>query len=317
MAKLVFSYAHSDERLRDELQKHLSPLKRMGKIDTWYDRCIVPGEEFENKIEQAFLEADIVLLLVSPDFIDSDYCYEIEMQKSLARHDSGEAIVIPVILRPCAWKELPFGKILAATKDGKPITKFTNIDDGFVEVVEAVSRAITSLGSGRSADGGISSGKVRAAPPEIQSTPRSANLSVRRELTERDKDFALREGFEYLTRFFENSMDELCRRNTGLEYDLHQRDRDNFEASLYKAGKKVCFCGISRNSGSHGLGDITYSSSGISSNSCNDSMTIESDGSMLGYRPLMGMMSGFDRGTLLTSEGMAEYFWEHFIQPLK
>jgi len=97
MAKLVFSYSHVDEELRNELEKHLSPLKRMGKIDAWHDRRIVPGEEFEGQIDKNFLEADIILLLVSSDFIDSDYCFQVEMESALQRHDRGEAIVIPVI----------------------------------------------------------------------------------------------------------------------------------------------------------------------------------------------------------------------------
>lgn len=142
MASLVFSYSHADEALRNELEKHLSPLKRMGRISTWHDRCIIPGEVFEHKIDQYFSEADIVLLLISSDFIASDYCYQVEMENAMERHRRGEAIVIPVILRECAWHQLPFGKILAATVDGKPITKFASHDEGYVQVVDAVVRAI-------------------------------------------------------------------------------------------------------------------------------------------------------------------------------
>lgn len=140
MASLVFSYAHADEALRNELEKHLSPLKRMGRISTWHDRRIVPGEEFADQIDHHFAAADIILLLVSSDFIASDYCYQIEMTNALKRHERGEAVVIPVVLRPCAWHQLPFGKLLAATVDGKPIVQFPSYDDGFVQVVDAVSR---------------------------------------------------------------------------------------------------------------------------------------------------------------------------------
>lgn len=95
---LVFSYAHADEALRNELEKHLSPLKRMGRISTWHDRRIVPGEEFAGQIDQHFAQADIILLLISSDFIASDYCYQIEMTNALQRHERSEAVVIPVIL---------------------------------------------------------------------------------------------------------------------------------------------------------------------------------------------------------------------------
>ncbi|EPX0632244.1 TPA: toll/interleukin-1 receptor domain-containing protein, partial [Escherichia coli] len=145
MTSLVFSYSHADEALRNELEKHLSPLKRMGKITTWHDRRIIPGQEFENQIDYYFSQADIILLLISSDFIASDYCYQVEMTNALERHSRGEAVVIPVILRECAWKMLPFGRILAATVDGKPIDKFASHDEGYVQVVDAVSRAIANL----------------------------------------------------------------------------------------------------------------------------------------------------------------------------
>jgi len=125
---LVFSYSHADEALRNELEKHLSPLKRTGKITTWHDRRIVPGQEFERKIDHYFSQADIILILISSDFIASDYCYQVEMKNALERHDRGEAVVIPVILRNCAWHQLEFGSIMAATIDGKPITKFATHD---------------------------------------------------------------------------------------------------------------------------------------------------------------------------------------------
>lgn len=86
MTTLVFSYSHADEAQRNELEKHLSPLKRMGKITTWHDRRIVPGQEFEHQIDHYFSQADIILLLISSDFIASDYCYQVEMTNALERH---------------------------------------------------------------------------------------------------------------------------------------------------------------------------------------------------------------------------------------
>lgn len=117
----------------------------MRKITTWHDRRIVPWQEFERQIDLYFSQADIILLLISSDFIASDYCYQVEMNNALERHERGEAVVIPVILRACAWKILPFGRILAATVDGKPIDKFVRHDEGYVHVVDAVSRAIDNM----------------------------------------------------------------------------------------------------------------------------------------------------------------------------
>ncbi len=324
MAKVVFSYSHADEQLRNELEKHLSPLQHMGRIETWHDRRIVPGEEFDSEIDQHFAEADIVLLLVSPDFIASDYCYEVEMTSSIQRHERGEATVIPVILRPCVWHALPFGKLLAATPDGKEIVKYTNIDDGFVEVVNAVNRALDKLGGTESEVLPTASlPRFEASESSISdvsqagSGPRSSNMAISKEFTDRDRDLACKEGFDYLARFFENSLGELSTRNPELETDFRQRDADSFECSIYKNGSRVSHCGIWRSSGGLSLGDICYSSEGISTNSCNDSMSADTDGAILGFKSLIGGMMGQDRDALLTAEGMAEQFWEQLIRPLK
>src|SRR2546427_4032486 len=134
MATLFFSYSHKDEPLRDKLEVHLSMLKRQGVIETWHDRRISPGMRMDKEISERLDTSDIVLLLVSPDFLASDYCYDIEMTKALQRHDAGEAVVIPVILRPCDWHEAPFGRLKALPKDGKAATKWTDLDDAFLDI---------------------------------------------------------------------------------------------------------------------------------------------------------------------------------------
>ena len=108
MAEILCCYAHEDELLLKKLKSHLRPLQRQHLIDVWYNRDINAGVEWEREIDKHLNEADIILLLVSPDFIDSDYCYSIEMQRAIERHDNGEAQVIPIILRPVYWRELTF-----------------------------------------------------------------------------------------------------------------------------------------------------------------------------------------------------------------
>ena len=153
--------------------------------------------------------------------------------------------------------------------------------------------------------------------PPVNSAPRSSNLGIRKEFSDRDKDFARGEGIQFLSRFFENSLQEICARNPELEQDFHQKDADSFEASLYQNGQRVCHCGIWKTGGGMALGDICYSQAGVSTNSCNDAVTLEDDGTMLGFRSMMGGMSGYGRDSLLTCEGVAEYFWDSFIRPIK
>lgn len=323
MTTLVFSYSHADEALRNELEKHLSPLKRMGKIITWHDRRIVPGQEFEHQIDHYFSQADIILLLVSSDFIASDYCYQVEMTNALERHNRGEAVVIPVILRECAWKMLPFGRILAATVDGKPIDKFASHDEGYVQVVDAVSRAIANLEAKKPHQATQISSPVSANPTfqaiETVFAPRSSNLSLPKRFTDLDKDRARREGFEYVARYFEGSLAELKKRHAGLEVDFHKRDADAFTCAIYMSGSKVGQCAIWRANGRNmGMGDIVYSQDGTIGNAYNESLTVGDNGQLLGFRPLMGIFgAGSSREALLTNEGMAEHLWDMFFEPIK
>ncbi len=145
LLSLAISYAHEDEQRVDCLKKHLSSFRRQGLIDLWYDRYIDAGSDFKSEIGKNFNSADIVLLMISSDFIHSDFCYEIEMENALGRSEKGDAIVIPVILRPCNWEELPFGKLMAVPKDGIAISTFENSDEAYLEVVLAVKDAANKL----------------------------------------------------------------------------------------------------------------------------------------------------------------------------
>jgi hypothetical protein len=140
--EVVSSYSHLDEALRDELDRHLSVLKRRGVIRSWYDRDIDAGQEFAIEIDQHLNAAHIILLHVSVDFIASDYCYGVEMKRAMERHDAGQAQVIPVILRACDWKDAPFGKLKALPKDGKPATSWNNRDEAFTDVAIGVRKAV-------------------------------------------------------------------------------------------------------------------------------------------------------------------------------
>src|SRR5262245_8761563 len=133
--EVFFSYAHEDEPLLGELLKHLGILKRLGVIRDWHDRRITAGTEWKGQIDRHLESAGVVLLLVSPDFVASDYCWDIELKRALERHDEGTARVIPVLLRPVDnWRAAPFGKLQAAPTDGRPVTDWTNRDQAFAEV---------------------------------------------------------------------------------------------------------------------------------------------------------------------------------------
>ena len=142
---VFFSYSRKDEQLRDELATHLSLLIREGIISEWYDQQILAGEEWANEINKNLDRARIILLLVSADFLASDYCYGKEMMRAMKRHEEGSAIVIPVIFRPCDWQSSPFGKLQALPRDGKPVTTWADRDEAFFNIAKGIRLACEEL----------------------------------------------------------------------------------------------------------------------------------------------------------------------------
>ncbi len=143
--EVFFSYAHKDTRLRDQLETHLALLKREGIITGWHDRKILAGQEWAGQIDEHLNTAHIILLLVSADFMASSYCYENELKRAMERHEAREALVVPVILRPCDWRTAPFGRLQALPADAKPITDWTNRDRAFLDVSRGIRSAIEEL----------------------------------------------------------------------------------------------------------------------------------------------------------------------------
>jgi hypothetical protein len=137
-AELFIAYAHVDEPLKDELVKHLSAMQRSGLIRAWNDRRILPGANWNTEISDALNRCQIVLLLVSADFIHSDYCYGVEVKRALERHRHDEAQVIPVILRPCDWTDLPFAQYQALPKDARAVTSWSNRDEAYTEIARGI-----------------------------------------------------------------------------------------------------------------------------------------------------------------------------------
>ncbi|MEQ8971358.1 MAG: TIR domain-containing protein [Coleofasciculus sp. C1-SOL-03] len=145
--EVFFSFASQDEKLRDELEKHLIILKRQGVITTWHNRKIGAGKEWQNERNVHLDTASVILLLISADFIASDYCWDVEVRRAMERHEAKKARVIPVILHPTDnWRNnTPFGKLKPLPKDGKPISKWGNRDEAFCSVAQGIRAAVEEL----------------------------------------------------------------------------------------------------------------------------------------------------------------------------
>jgi hypothetical protein len=145
---VFFSYSHKDEALRDELANHLEILKWNGDISAWHDRQILPGDEWDRDIKDNLNSAQVILLLISSDFMASRYCRDIEITRAMERHEAGEACVIPVILRKCMWSLAPFGKLQALPKNAVPVTDsaiWSTKDDAFTNIAEGIRKAANDI----------------------------------------------------------------------------------------------------------------------------------------------------------------------------
>ena len=147
--ELFYSYAHADEALRKKLETFLVMLRREGVIREWHDRKIGAGTEWSGQIDAHLDSADVILLLVSQNFLASDYCYDVELRHAMERHEAGEARVIPIILRPSDWKGAPFAELQAVPRDGRPVMKWPNRDEAFLDVTRGIREAVQSLHEAR------------------------------------------------------------------------------------------------------------------------------------------------------------------------
>jgi regulator of protease activity HflC (stomatin/prohibitin superfamily) len=147
--EIFCSYSHEDEALKKELETHLSGMKRQGLITLWSDRQIDPGTGWKDDIDNHLESAEVILLLISADFIASDYCYEKEMMRAMQRDKRGEVRTIPIVLRPVDWKTLPFSYLQALPTDGKPITSWGNRDKAFENVASGIRKVVEQLRSER------------------------------------------------------------------------------------------------------------------------------------------------------------------------
>src|SRR5947199_1090892 len=159
------SYAHEDQRLRERLEKHLKGLQRQGRISSWHDRKISAGREWASEIDNHLNTADIILLLISPDFMASDYC-DIEVKRAMERHEAGEAHVIPIIIRPVYWEYAPFSKLQALPTNAKPVTSWRKLDEAFLDITIGIRNTIEEL---------VASREHQKASEEVQKFTKAAH----------------------------------------------------------------------------------------------------------------------------------------------
>lgn len=127
------------------IAKHLTSLEREGLIEQWHDRHIVAGQEWSNVIDERLRTSDVILLLISPDFIASEYCYNIEMATALDLHNRGRSLVIPIFIRPTVFEGAPFAKLQGLPRDGRAIAVWPNEDEALATVIQELKGSVLRL----------------------------------------------------------------------------------------------------------------------------------------------------------------------------
>jgi hypothetical protein len=143
--KIFMSYAHEDEAMKTELDKALIMLKRSNKIEVWQDRELLAGQEWDKTIKDEISGADIILLLISVDFNNSQYIWDKELAVAMQRHENGDARVIPIILRECEWQDMPYGKLQALPGGAIPVQKFARADEAYTDIAKGIRGVVDYL----------------------------------------------------------------------------------------------------------------------------------------------------------------------------
>ena len=305
------------------MRKHLISLERKGIIEIWFDRKILPGQTFDQEIDRNLAVADIILLLVSANFISSDYCHDVEMKQAMNLHKTGGIRVVPVILSSCIWENTPFGNLLAVPKDGKPIRNWENVDDAFLNVVEQLTKVIERLKQSTPDNSNTLNDLGLRELPDLQRGLRTRthefendNLTIKQDFTEADRDKFLISAFDYISKHIERSLNKLEDKYAYITTTFRRIDANRFTAVIYKYGTAESHCKVCLRDGYEK--SITYSEDDqANDDSYHDSLFVEQDGKNLYFRSMMSVIESQHEVENLTYDGAAKYYWSKLIEPLQ
>jgi len=192
------SYSHADEKAVEKLHKHLAMVQREGLLSVWYDQKILPGGVIDAEISQRVEKSGLFLALTSPDFLASNYCYENEFGRALARSAEARLRIVPVILEPCEWLASPLKQFKALPKDGKPISQWTNENIAYLDVVTGLRRL-------------LSEGAGVMEVPDRPNAKGSPKVKIKRDFDSIQKSDFADNAFATIRAYFEASCAELSR----------------------------------------------------------------------------------------------------------
>ena len=303
------SYSHRDAEALDRLHVHLANLRREGLIEAWYDRDILAGDNLDREIEKRLEASGLFLLLVTPDFLNSDYCVEREMARALERQANGEARVIAIITQPCEWKSTKLRALKVVPNDGRAISEWTNPNSAYLDVVQEIRRAIES-------------DVVSSVTDQIADAPHTPLGVQRRYRAKRDFDdidkgefreaafAAIRDYFRAAAAELDSLDDfrgrfrELSATSFGCTIVNRARDRGTAHTIVrMRSGSRFAF------------GDISYSyGEDAAENTANGSFSIGNDEFELFLKGSSFSFGGERDNERLSPQLVAEKLWEDLLQ---
>lgn len=308
--KAFISYSHRDSSALERLHVHLASLKREGRIEAWYDRDILAGGELNEEIAEQLETCELFLLLVSPDFLASDYCVETEMGRALERHDARNARVVPIIIEPCDWAASRLRALKALPQDGKPISEWTNQNLAYLNVIQELRRILD-----HEPPASVPGSSAPAAPDDEmaeQSAP-ERRYRARREFDDIDKAEYRENAFKVIKSYFQSAVQEL-NSVEGLRGRFTDLSETSFGCVIVNRGlgRGTAHLTVHGGRGRHGFGDIYYSfSEDAAENTANGWFNVEADEYELHLKASMTLTRD-ERS--MTPEAAAEALWTEILQ---
>lgn len=313
--KAFISYSHADERYVDRLRKHLAMLHRDKLLTHFYDRDIMLGDQLNAEIADQLADSQIFLAIVSPDFLASDYCYDIELATALQMHHENRIRVVSVVVEPCEWQKSPLGAFLVAPKDGKAIAEWENENAAFLNVVSEIRLIAEKFAA--------SSASVQESTKSLPQLDALKGKPAKRYLTKRTFDDVARykfrvESFASIREHFRRSVDEV---NLVPEIQAHFRDIDSygFTATVlneaFGRGLGHITIRMGGNSGSS-MGDIFWSEKeNAPANTANGWVSIKNNDYELFFEasPLSFFLDDRDLKKL-TADQLGDFLWDVLIK---
>lgn len=324
MARAFVSYTHADEALKDQFLLHLAPLRREGLIEVFHDRMLRPGDHLDETIQRELASSDLIILLVSAAFLNSEYCYEEEMRRAFVRHLNGSARVVAVILRPCQWKHVPVGggqtlsSFLCVPKDGKPVTSWSDPEAAWDDAAAAIRNLLVGGRQAVRPVPPVPTPKKRGATPPAATPglPGGAARLLPERITDRDRDGFLREALETTAALFSARLEQLSAEDPRIATDFERIDSRSFAARVYADGNNAGFCRIFTGAQfmSHSL---CLSFDAHSSNGMNEWLSLDEAGGTISFKAQNLSHILKNRDEKLDQAGAAEHLWEMFLTHVK